>query len=57
MKLLRGIIGLGEMVLLVVTVINIWNTQFHSLAIAWLVYLVICLCLAFYETGKESRSK
>ena len=57
MKLLRGIIGLGEMVLLVVTVINIWNTQFHSLAIAWLVYLVICLCLAFYETGKDSRSK
>lgn len=57
MKILRGIIGLGELVLLVVTVINIWNSQFHPLAIAWLVYLIICLCVAFYETGKESKSK
>lgn len=57
MKILRGLVGLGEIILLVITVVNLWGTNFQWLATTWLVYLIITLCLAFYETGKEMGNK
>lgn len=57
MKILRGIIGLSEIVIVIITMANLWQTNLHWLAITWLVYLMICLCIAFYETGKETGGK
>ncbi len=57
MKILRGLIGLSEMVIVVITVVNLWQTELNWLAVTWLVYLVFCLCVASYETGKDTKGR
>lgn len=57
MKIIRGLVGLTELILLIITIVNLWGTNIQWLATTWLVYLMAVLCLAFFEVGKESGSK
>lgn len=57
MKILRGILGLTEIVVLIITIVNLWGTNFQWLATTWLVYLMLAVCIAMYEVGKESGNK
>lgn len=56
MKILKGIMGLIEIVLSIFAIAYCWET--HTwLSIAWLVLLSISVLTAVYITGKEDGKK
>lgn len=56
MKVLKGIMGLIEIVLSIFAIAYCWET--HTwLSIAWLVLLSISVLTAVYITGKEDGKK